>query len=338
MSGRSANCYTATMPASDSSGSRWLLLIHQIPPKPAYFRAKVGRRLARIGAVALKNSVYVLPRRDDTHEDFQWTVREIVADGGEATLCAAQLVEGLADGEVEAIFQRARQADYVAIADEARAALRAIPRRQSDAARAAADSARDRLARRLAEVRAIDFFDAPGREPAEAAISAIAKRVETSASSASPIAPRRTDYRGRRWVTRKNVHVDRIASAWLIQRFIDPDAELAFVADRDEAQPADVTYDMFQATFTHIGDRCTFEVLLDAFAITDPGLRVIAEIVHDIDVKDAKFQRTEAPGVAAFIAGLALGERDDLKRIAIGGRMFEALHELHKRRRERKPT
>src|SRR6267378_8706615 len=99
---------------------RWLLLIHQIPPKPDYFRVKIWRRLQRIGAVAIKNSVYVLPKSDQTLEDFQWIVREIVEGGGDASLCEAGFVEGLSDGQIEALFRAARDADYAAIADEAR--------------------------------------------------------------------------------------------------------------------------------------------------------------------------------------------------------------------------
>src|SRR6476646_2703980 len=97
---------------NDSAGSvkkggkpaSWLLLVHQIPPKPDYFRVKVRRRLQRIGAVPLKNSVYVLPSRPETLEDFRWLLREIVSDGGEATLCTAEFVEGLTQAELQAMF------------------------------------------------------------------------------------------------------------------------------------------------------------------------------------------------------------------------------------------
>src|SRR6267143_5300203 len=105
---------------SEAHETRWLLLIHQIPPKPDYFRVKIWRRLQRVGAVAIKNSVYVLPKSDQTLEDFQWIVREIVEGGGDASLCEASFVEGLSDGQIEALFRTARDADYAAIADEAR--------------------------------------------------------------------------------------------------------------------------------------------------------------------------------------------------------------------------
>src|SRR5579863_2240081 len=93
------------------SEARWLLLIHQIPPKPNYFRVKIWRRLQRLGAVAIKNSVYVLPKSDQAQEDFEWVLREIVQEGGDATLCEARLVEGLSDEQVEALFYAARDAD-----------------------------------------------------------------------------------------------------------------------------------------------------------------------------------------------------------------------------------
>ena len=142
--------------------ARWLVLIHQIPPKPDYFRVKVRRRLHQIGAVALKNSVYALPLRDETREDFEWLVREIHADGGEATLCRAELLAGTTDEEVETMFQTDRAADYAASTGAARALAKGDPR----------DDALDRLQRRLEETERIDFFNAPGRSAAEAALSA----------------------------------------------------------------------------------------------------------------------------------------------------------------------
>lgn len=327
---------SATVAAADA---RWLLLIHHIPPKPSYFRAKVGRRLQRIGAVALKNAVYVLPHAEQPQEDMQWIAREIIAEGGEATLCAASLVDGLRDEQVEALFQAAREADYAQIAEEARQIAAETPSkvRQDDPRRAERQADVARLKKRLTEVSGIDFFGAAGRETAEAALSSLEKRLADTpkARAATRSArPEREAYQGRTWVTRKNVHVDRIASAWLVRRFVDPKATFKFVpgqgyvAKRDE-----VTFDMFEAEFTHIGDRCTFEVLVEQFALDDAALSSIAEIVHDIDVKDGKFARMEAAGVASLIAGLALLHRDDEKRLELGRSVFDALHELYRARR-----
>src|SRR2546428_8453731 len=110
-----------------SAANRWVLLIHQIPPKPDYFRVKVWRRLQRLGAVAIKNSVYVLPRSDETVEDFQWQMREIVAGGGEASVCEANFVDGLTDTQIEALFRAARDADYGEIVADAQRLRKAAP-------------------------------------------------------------------------------------------------------------------------------------------------------------------------------------------------------------------
>jgi hypothetical protein len=119
----------ATFGPPGGDGPRWLLLIHQIPPKPNYFRAKVGRRLQRVGAVAIKNSVYALPLNEQTQEDLQWIAREITQEGGEATLCRASFIEGLRDEQVESFFQTARDTDYAQVAEEARELGTEIPKK-----------------------------------------------------------------------------------------------------------------------------------------------------------------------------------------------------------------
>jgi hypothetical protein len=320
-----------------SEAPRWLLLIHQIPPTPPYFRAKVGRRLSRVGAVAIKNSVYVVPLSDAAQEDFQWIAREIVSEGGDATLCRAQFVEGLRDDQIEALFHAARDADYKGIADEARSLVAGLPPRlaRDDERRAALEADVARLRKRLGEVTAVDFFTAPGRLPAESALAAVEKRLHKNEKPAPTDGDDRPErYRGRVWVTRKNVHVDRIACAWLVRHFIDPEAKMKFVPGQGyRARDGEVTFDMYEADFTHVGDRCSFETIVERFGLREAGLVPIAEIVHDIDVKDGKFARPEAPGVAALIAGIALAQREDDARIELGGRMFDALLELFRRKR-----
>src|SRR5437867_3098121 len=148
-----------------SAANRWVLLIHQIPPKPDYFRVKIGRRLARVGAVAIKNSVYVLPANEQTMEDFQWILREIVEGGGEASICRSTFVEGLTDGEIERLFHEARSRDYDEIAADAKATLKALPsgRRLAPEQRAAADDALSKLRKRFTTVATVDFFGAKSR-------------------------------------------------------------------------------------------------------------------------------------------------------------------------------
>ena len=282
---------------------RWLLLMHQLPPKPDYFRVKIWRRLQGLGAVAIKNSVYALPFSPQAFEDFQWLRKEITAGGGEASVCRATFVDGLADPQIEALFRTARDAEY---ADLTRAAENV-------------DSMAEiaRLERRLRDVTALDHFDAGGRKAAEAALAGLKTRT-TSRGKREKVPMKRT------WVTRPDVHVDRIASAWLIKRFIDPKARFAFGAAREGA----VSFDMFEGDYTHEGDRCTFETLLQRFGLEQDGaLRAIAEMVHDVDMKDGKFGRDETPGFERLIAGIVKRNARDEARMERGSELLNDLYE-----------
>jgi hypothetical protein len=316
----------------------WLLLIHQLPPKPDYFRVKIWRRLQRCGAVAIKNSVYVLPKNDQTQEDFQWVLREIIEGGGEASLCEARFFDGLSDSEVEALFVAARAAEYEQISEEARC-LAEIPWPEGqieDNRRTQNEINLARLKRRLAEIVAIDFFGAPGREAAEGLVSGIERRIneKRSGKQISNVAPyRREDLQNKTWVTRKGIHVDRMASAWLVRRFIDPNAPFKFVPAKGyKPLPDELRFDMFEAEFTHEGDHCTFEVLIDRVGIDDAALTPLAEIVHDIDLKDSKFGREETVGIERLIAGVAMAHKEDETRLTRAAVVFDDLYEYFKRK------
>ncbi len=314
----------------ESTANRWVLLIHQIPPKPDYFRVKVWRRLQRLGAVAIKNSVYVLPRSDDTVEDFQWQMREIVAGGGEASVCEANFVDGLTDTEIEALFRAARDADYGEIVVDAQRLLKGMPsggRRARTDGRGQIEADLGRLKRRLADIVAIDFFGAPRRQAAHEKLGRVEALVrprdaQVPAPAHPPQAPRAVT-----WVTRRGVYIDRIASAWLIRRFIDLEAQFKFVGP-EEYRPrgGELRFDTFEAEYTHEGDACTFETLVARFGLGDRALRVIAEIVHDIDCKEAKFGRPEASGIERLIAGIAKQHAEDSVRLAHGAALFDALY------------
>jgi hypothetical protein len=322
----------------NSNEGRWLLLIHQLPPKPDYFRVKIWRRLQRLGAVAIKNSVYVLPKNDQTQEDFQWVLREIVEGSGEASICEANFVDGLSNDQVEALFQAAREAEYRQVADEARRLAEIpLPDKQIEGSRRTqieVDIAR--LKRRLAEVVSIDFFGAPGHEAAEGLVSGAEARMHDKRSGkevANVGAARREDLQGKTWVTRKGIHVDRMASAWFVRRFIDSNARFKFVPPKGyKPLSGELRFDMFDAEFTHEGDRCTLEVLIERTGFNDPALSPIAEIVHDIDLKDSKFARQETPGIERLIAGIAMAHKDDEGRLARGAAVFDDLYEYFKRK------
>src|SRR5579863_4492571 len=308
---------------------RWLLLMHQLPAKPAYFRVKIWRRLQGLGAVTVKSAVYALPANAEAQEDFEWLLKEIVEGGGEATVCEARLIDGLSDAQVRALFDAARDADYQAIAVEVRALAKALDADGAPEKRAETRAQLGRLRKRLAEVVAIDFFGSSGRVSVEGLIAGLERRAaeeEATATADKPAAVRTiADLKGRIWVTRQGVHVDRIACSWLIRRFVDADAAFRFVPGKDYAPKAgELRFDMFEGEFTHQGDRCSFEVLLTHIGIADPALQAIAEIVHDIDLKDGKFGREEATGIAHLIAGVAAANEDDSQRIAQGAPIFRS--------------
>ena len=304
--------------------AQWLLLIHQLPAKPAYARVKIWRRLKGLGAVTVKNSVYALPANSETREDVAWLVKEIAELGGEAFVCEATLVDGIGDGEVQALFDAARDEDYGEISAAARELAGAGAPRAELAVQVA------RLRRHLDEVVAIDFFGADGREPAEGLVAGLEAGLNEEEDVVTATEPKAVSepLRNRTWVTRQGVQVDRIASAWLIRRFIDPDARFKFVPGTGyAAQPGDLRFDMFEGEFTHRGERCTFEVLLAESGLDDPALGAIAEIIHDIDLKDGKYGRDEAAGIRTLISGIASAHNDDIQRLQRGAAVFDDLYE-----------
>jgi hypothetical protein len=286
---------------------RWLLLIHQIPPRPTALRVKVWRRLQRLGAVALKSSVYALPASDESHEDFEWVRREIAAAGAEATICEASFVEGITDAQLKATFRAARDAEYAELRREARSV------RRGDEAGLA------RLRRRFEEIDQRDFFRAKGRRD----VARVLARLEPKAAGAKRASP----LSGKTWVTRAGIHVDRIASAWLIRRFIDSRARLKFVdPDRYEHRRGELRFDMYEGEYTHVADACTFEVLQRRFAPKDRALKRIAELVHDLDVKDDKFAREETRGFGQTIAAIAAAHRTDEARLERAAAVLDDLY------------
>src|SRR5215468_9490753 len=176
---------------AESNEERWLLLIHQIPPMPDYLRVKIWRRLQRLGAVPVKNSVYVLPKSDQTQEDFQWVLREVVESGGEASLCEARFVDGLSDDEVMQLFRSAREDDYQEISQD----LERIATSFSKKTKSNSESKKrlalelERIHKRMAEVVAIDFFSATGREGAERLIFALDARLQEGSSAGKRLKP-----------------------------------------------------------------------------------------------------------------------------------------------------
>jgi hypothetical protein len=299
-------------------GESWLVLAHQMPGKPAYHRVKLWRRLHDSGAVALKNAVYVLPAGEAARALFAAIARDIEKAGGSSAVYQAELVAGMRDEDLKALFRAARDADYAALAAELRALARKKPK-------APGAPALGRIAQRLAQVAKIDFFAAAGRAPVQALLARLEHSGITREAPAAK--PGRADLSNKVWVTRRDIHVDRIACAWLIKRFIDPKGALKFVAGKRYAPaPGEYRYDMPDGEFTHEDDNCSFETLLARSGLRDAALRRIGEIVHDIDLKDGKFGHPETAGIAHVIAGLCRAQGDDETRVARGAELFDTVY------------
>ena len=325
---------TMTDSSDNNTGTRWLVLIHQFPQEPGSLRVKIWRRLQSIGAVAIKNSMYVLPMNDETQEDFQWVLRELIAGGADGAILESRFIDGMSDQQIQGLFDTARDTDYVVIAEEVREFLAKLPKAISQHEEQRRD-ARNQLARfrkKLTEIEVIDFFGANGREAAEGLINALAEQVtvEPGANTGADKKMQQLELSemvGKVWVTRRNVHVDRIASAWLVRRWIDPTAIFKFTANKKYSpSEREVRFDMFEAEFTHQGDMCTFEVLVQRAGLDDLALKRIAEIVHDIDLKDHKYGHDETAGIANLLTGIFAGIEDDDQRIERGSAMFDDLY------------
>lgn len=343
--------------AANTSRVGWLLLIHQLPPRPTNLRVRIWRKLQKLGAIAIKNSVYVLPANDKTNEDFQWLKQEIDSAGGEASVFRAGSVEGATDKEIMDTFRKVRDEEFAEITaalDGLAGSVREQTRGKhlSTGRLAANETELDRLHSELQRVIANDFFEAKGRLAALNAYERCQKIIRASQTPhvrAARVSVKQgvlaiQNYQSRRWVTRRNLHIDRLASAWLISQFIDKRPRFYFIDDNETIEGA-IPFDMFGAEFTHQGEDCTFETMLKRFGLTGVrGLRDLAEIVHDIDLKDNKFNRLEAEGLNAIINGLSETLRDDRKLLQQSRVVFDGLFALFskptvkKQRRVKKRT
>lgn len=298
--------------------------------------------------MAIKNSVYVLPANEKTNEDFQWLKQEIESAGGEAAVFRADSIEGATDEEIVKAFRAARNAEFAEIAADldgltGRIREQSRGKHLSPGRLATHESELDKIHSELEHVIANDFFEATGRASALASYERAQKALRASEHPSKKQTPQKdkgalsiADYQGRRWVTRRNIHIDRLACAWLIKQFIDKRPRFYFVGEGETVENA-IPFDMFGAEFTHHGEDCTFETMLKHFGLTEiKGLRELAEIVHDIDLKDEKFHRLETAGLNTVINGLSENLRDDRKLLQQASFIFDGLFTLLDKGREKK--
>ena len=330
---------TDRLPTSTSAPGRrrWLLFIHQLPSQPSNLRVTTWRRLQQIGALPLKQAVYALPDTPDAREDFEWLRTEVKAAGGDATVFAADNVDAWSDDALVEEFRRAQQGMYEDLARDVEHALkRASSARRPKGTRAPAlRRLLDIFRERLVATEKIDFFGSAGRDR----VLTLLRQLEDRISGASrPLGPPDTDasgrmasHQGRLWITRPRPGVDRMASAWLIRRFIDQQARFGFAPDRESVPEHSVPFDMFGVEFSHQGEGCTFETLCSVFGIDRPSLSRIAAIVHDLDLRDGKFAAPECATVGAMIEGLQLAYQHDDALLEQGMTLFDSLYRSFER-------
>jgi hypothetical protein len=314
--------------------NRWLLLVHQLPASPSKARVKTWRRLQQLGAVAIRNAVYVLPDSPQAREDFEWMKTEILANNGDASVFAADTIDVLTDDDIVSALRADRERSLVAIRTDARKLLRdggrtgemrgVVLRRLQRAVRQLQD--------RLAHVVATDLFGASGREETQAALAELERRVagpimDASGTSDRDHVLRSEDYRGRVWLTRPRPGIDRSGSAWLIRRFIDPAARFAFGEKLRPGSSKVVPFDMYDVEFSHHGDRCTFEIMSERFGIADPAVIQLGRLVHDLDLKQTRYNVPEAKTLGRLIAGLRQAYSRDEDLLEYGIALFEGLYQ-----------
>ncbi len=307
------------MPSTFPSPRGWLLLLYTLPAKKTAGRVNLWRKLKKSGACSLKTAGYVLPDEPAHLERFQWLVQQVREDGGEATLARVNSIEGLTDEDLARMFNEARAEDYAALIQPLNDLIAANRKKPGDGFA----EALEKLQRQFQEVRAIDYFACPSAHDVELLFQRATRLAQPRSKPGGVLDAKR--YQRRVWLTRPHPEIDRVGSAWLIRKFIDPRATFVF-APNPSAHPDALPYDMMDVEFTHHGDDCTFETLLKRFAIADPAARRIGEMIHDADLEDGKFQRPECIGLDLLFKGWTRLGHSDAELLERGFGCFDALH------------
>ena len=306
----------------------WLLLLYSLPTKRGSARVGIWRQLKKSGALPFKTSAYLLPNRAHLMERFQWLAQQVRDAGGEATLARVSDVEGLSHAEITRQFNDARGKDYAELV----ALLNALIERQRKEPQEILLPELEKLRRQFEEVRRVDFFDCPRAQDVTRLIERAASPPAKPRRGTRPVVLSARRFTGKTWLTRPRPEIDRVGSAWLIQRFIDAKARFVF-AKNPATHPEAIPYDMMDVKFTHHGDDCTFETLIQRFGLGDKALRKLADMIHDADLEDGKFQAIEAVGLDRVFKGWGRLGLSDEEILARGFQCFDALHEFLKAQR-----
>lgn len=301
---------------SQKNVAPWLLLIFSLPAKRGTERVGIWRKLQKYGSLSLRNSGYLLPNNPTNQERLEWLAASIRASKGEASVLQIRLIDDLPNEALRERFREERKADYTALIREVQAFKRSVPTSSAHLTR---------LKRRLNEIIEIDFFESPLRGKAQEALLR-AERPVTLAARPAKGRVSKADYQNRLWLTRPRPGIDRTSSGWLIRRFIDPKAVFIFDSNAS-AHPDAIPFDMYESGgFGHEGDNCTFETLCNRFGISDKKLGLIAKSIHDADMEDDKYGRSEGIVINQILKGWANDGIDDDELMRRGMDVIEGLY------------
>lgn len=299
----------------------WLLLLYALPTPRNAERVNLWRKLKKFGAVQLKTSGYVLPDEPAHYERFQWLSKQILDAGGEATLIRVAGIDGVSEQEVMAMFNQARGEDYKELTIACQSALA----RHTDGKTAALAAQLAKLKQRFAEIGEIDYFHSPAAHDAQMLLQRVEKALSPKIGAGTVQKLMTSEFVGKTWLTRPRPGIDRAGSAWLIRKFIDPNARFVFAMEPAK-YPHAIPFDMAGVEFSHQGEDCTFETLVKRFGIKDAAVRTMAEMVHDADLEDDKFNRCECIGLNTVLSGWANSEMKDAELLGKGIECFEGLY------------
>jgi len=300
----------------------WLLLLVRLPATHSAERVAIWRKLKKSGAIQIQTSTYVLPDDPRRYEIFQWLTQHIRDAGGDTTLVRAREIEGLPNERLIELFNAARAKEYAALREILRP-LVVSPKRRRDLR-----GKLDRVRKQFREIRETDFFNNPKGRDLEIILEKL-EGAQPRSKTQPKLEPR--DFRARVWLTRPRPEIDRVGSAWLIRKLIDPKAKFVFKSKLPSNRRV-LTFDMLDGDFSHDGDDCTFETLIRRFGIQDKAAQKLAEMIHDADLDDDKFQRSECIGIDRILKGWAkqgLADKEILRR---GFECFDALYTFLQRR------
>ncbi|MGE5430920.1 MAG: chromate resistance protein ChrB domain-containing protein [Syntrophomonadaceae bacterium] len=313
---------------------KWLFLVHELQGLKSRDRVRIWRNTKKAGAILFRDSAYVLPYSKESLESFQWILSEIKGAKGQGSIFISQSTGGKEDDELKNIFIKTADAEYGRLLERRDNLLMRFEHLQksshlSEKILRGLKKELAQLTDQFEETFATDYFNSPMAQKVKQELAILninlTSKIPTD-SAAKPLIKYYTkDFQRKKWATRKNIHIDRLCSAWLIKRFIDINASFEFAPEN--LLPKDAIYfDVFGCQFGHRGEDCTFETLLKSFQIKDKVLCNISEIVHDIDLKDMKFNRSETKGIDSIVRSLSGFLHDDHKVCEIGFLLLDGFY------------